>query len=240
VTILVNPVNDAPVAVGDSYTVEPNSQLSIPASGVLSNDTDVDGDTLTALAWNGSSNQGGQVVLNNNGSFTYSPPSGFTGADSFNYVAADGSDTSNVATVTIEVQANLASAMCVYDLRFESRSRGSQQRAVFEIRWDSDDDGLGNSVDQRLAGVAVSVEFAGRTFSGTTDINGPFRTSWLRNPGSGTYAEVNDLVLADYAWAPLALDLEDDSNGNGQLIRRKPNPYTMYGSSIDKPIFISR
>lgn len=134
VTITVTPVNDAPVAVADSYTVEPGSVLSIAAEGVLSNDSDIDGDPLIAVAWSGTSQEGGQVVLNSDGSFSYTPPTAFTGVDSFSYVVSDGSFNSNAATVSIDVQASLENALYVYDIRFESRSRGSQQRAVVEIR----------------------------------------------------------------------------------------------------------
>lgn len=216
VTISVNPVNDAPVAAADSYTVDQDSVLSIAAQGVLSNDSDVDGDTLTAIAWSGNSAQGGQVVLNSNGSFTYTPPPGFSGTDTFSYRASDGSLESNWATVSIAVEADNVNAMYVYDIRFESRYWGLQRRAVFEIRWDSNGDGQGGSADARRAGVSITVEFAGQTYSGTADANGLFRTSWIGNPGSGTYAEVVDMALVDFVWNPLALDLEDDTDGDGR------------------------
>jgi hypothetical protein len=86
---------------------------------------------------------------------------------------------------------------------------------VFEIRSDSNGDGQGGAADAVAAGVQITVEFAGQTYTGTTDSNGVFRTSWLWRPSSGSYAEVVDLVLADHSWLPLLLDLEDDSDGNG-------------------------
>src|SRR5207248_146545 len=49
VSITVTPVNDAPVATSDSYSLFKNTTLSVPVSGVLTNDTDPDGDLLTAL-----------------------------------------------------------------------------------------------------------------------------------------------------------------------------------------------
>jgi len=45
------------------------------------------------------------VSPNNNGGFTYTPPTGFSGTDWFTYVATDGDLLSNAATVTIDVQA---------------------------------------------------------------------------------------------------------------------------------------
>ena len=49
VSITVTPVNDAPVAVGDGYSVNSGEVLNVPAPGVLANDSDVDGDPLTAV-----------------------------------------------------------------------------------------------------------------------------------------------------------------------------------------------
>src|SRR5207342_490806 len=50
VTITVSPVNDVPIAVGDPYTTPEDVALVVAAPGVLANDTDVDGQTLTATA----------------------------------------------------------------------------------------------------------------------------------------------------------------------------------------------
>ena len=49
-TITVDAVNDAPVAVDDSYDDRRGQPLTVAAPGVLGNDTDVDGDALTAVA----------------------------------------------------------------------------------------------------------------------------------------------------------------------------------------------
>jgi len=93
--------NTAPVAVNDSYTVVGGTTLSVPAPGVLANDTDANGDTLAAqLTHQGVAN--GLLTLNPNGSFTYTPFPGFVGADSFSYRAYDGSQ-SNQANVAITV-----------------------------------------------------------------------------------------------------------------------------------------
>jgi len=67
----------------------------------LANDTDVNGDSLTAVLVSGPAH--GTLVLNANGSFTYTPAAGYTGADSFTYKANDGQLDSNVATVSLTV-----------------------------------------------------------------------------------------------------------------------------------------
>jgi hypothetical protein len=92
-------VNVAPLANDDQYLANINTILSIPAPGVLSNDSDPNGDTITAELVSGLSG----LTLNPNGSFIYTPPSGFSGDVSFTYHATDGSLQSGLATVTIHV-----------------------------------------------------------------------------------------------------------------------------------------
>jgi VCBS repeat-containing protein len=101
VAITVTAVNDAPVAVNDSYDALGTSTLNIPAPGVLTNDTDVEGSALTAILVSAPTK--GTLNLNANGSFTYKPNSNTSATDSFTYRANDGSADSNVATVTINV-----------------------------------------------------------------------------------------------------------------------------------------
>jgi VCBS repeat-containing protein len=102
VTITVSSVNDAPVAEDDSYHTDEDTPLVVTASGVLGNDSDVEGDPLTAVLVSGPSH--GTLTLNPNGSFTYTPAGDYYGSDSFKYKARDSSGAeSNEATVTITV-----------------------------------------------------------------------------------------------------------------------------------------
>jgi VCBS repeat-containing protein len=78
---------------------------------VLGNDTDVDDDPLTAVL-NGSVSHG-VLALSPEGSFSYTPTAGYSGTDTFTYKANDGTDDSNVATVTITVT-NDQPAACDY------------------------------------------------------------------------------------------------------------------------------
>jgi Ca2+-binding RTX toxin-like protein len=102
VTITVSPVNDAPVASADSYSVDEDQHLTVDAPGVLANDTDVEGDPLTAVLDVGPSH-GTLVELNADGSFQYEPDPDYHGPDSFGYHANDGSDDSAVVRVAITV-----------------------------------------------------------------------------------------------------------------------------------------
>lgn len=103
VTVTIKDTSAPPTAVNDTgYTVSANGVLTIAAAtGVLTNDTDPDGDVLKALI--GTAPAHGSVTLNTDGSFVYTPTAGYLGADSFTYVANDGIANSTTATVSLTV-----------------------------------------------------------------------------------------------------------------------------------------
>ncbi|MDQ3688413.1 MAG: Ig-like domain-containing protein [Acidobacteriota bacterium] len=108
VTITVNSVNDTPAAANDTYSVNEDNTLTTTVSpinnGVLANDTDADGDTLTAVLVSGPTAAQGTLTLNSNGSFSFAPAANSNGTVTFNYKAKDASNAeSNVATATITV-----------------------------------------------------------------------------------------------------------------------------------------
>jgi VCBS repeat-containing protein len=103
VTITVSAVNDAPTAAADAYSTAEDTILTVNAPGVLANDGDPDGNSLSTVLGSGPSH--GTLTLNTNGSFTYTPAANYTGSDSFTYGASDGTLTSNLATVTLTVSA---------------------------------------------------------------------------------------------------------------------------------------
>lgn len=103
VTITVTPTNDAPVAVDDTYSVPEDGFLDIRTSNLLSNDSDIDGNSLSAKEVTRPTN--GALTLKTNGDFEYRPNANFNGRDSFTYTAFDGSADSNTATVNITVNA---------------------------------------------------------------------------------------------------------------------------------------
>ena len=96
-------VNNVPVAVADSYSTPQDTALNVAAPGVLGNDNDADLDPLTAILVADVSH--GSLTLNADGSFSYTPNTGYTGPDSFTYHASDGTDDSNIATVSPTVSA---------------------------------------------------------------------------------------------------------------------------------------
>ncbi|MCX7257987.1 MAG: tandem-95 repeat protein, partial [Polaromonas sp.] len=98
-TVLGFSVNTAPVARADSVTLDEDTSATF---SVLANDTDADGDTLTALLSTAPAH--GTLVKNANGSFSYTPDKDWFGTDSFTYVTTDGKATSAPATVTLTVK----------------------------------------------------------------------------------------------------------------------------------------
>lgn len=101
VTVTITGVNDAPTVVDDSYTVASTTALT---RRVLDNDSDVDGDALTATLVTANDADKGTLVFNPDGTFTYTPKADFSGTDSFTYEASDGTLTT-AGTVTITVNA---------------------------------------------------------------------------------------------------------------------------------------
>lgn len=105
-SIQVTNVNDPPVAGNDAYGMISGGTLAVAEAGVLDNDSDPDGDALTALQASGPAK--GSLSLNPSGGFVYTPVTGFAGTDTFTYLANDGALSSPAATVTITVNPNQA------------------------------------------------------------------------------------------------------------------------------------
>jgi hypothetical protein len=104
ITIRVTNANRAPAATADSYTTPEDQALTVAAAtGVLANDTDADGDALTAAVLAGPTAAQGTLVLNSNGSFTFTPAANTNGPVTFTYTVADGKTGSATGTVTLTV-----------------------------------------------------------------------------------------------------------------------------------------
>jgi hypothetical protein len=103
VVLRVAPVNDAPVAVGDAYTLEEDVPLTVGAGGVLANDGDREGDRLAVSLL--SPPRHGSLALAADGSFTYVPDPDFSGDDRFSYSVRDTAGGTAVAEVMLAVSA---------------------------------------------------------------------------------------------------------------------------------------
>lgn len=104
-TVTVAAVNHPPVAANDGpFSWVEGSTFTLAAPGVLGNDTDPDGDALTAADYSAGT---GTLAGNPDGSFAWALPLGSAGARTFTYQARDASGaTSPPATVTVNVLAN--------------------------------------------------------------------------------------------------------------------------------------
>ena len=89
------------MAMSGTFTSFGSEEAVSLSNGVLINDVDPEGDPLIAVLVDDVSN--GSLILNPDGSFTYTPDQDFSGTDTFTYRANDGTTDSNLATVTLTV-----------------------------------------------------------------------------------------------------------------------------------------
>ena len=107
VTCSDDDANTPPTALLDTYSTPWRTPLNVDSSlGLLVNDSDFDGDPLTAVLVDDLEVEQGTLTLNPDGSFTFIPAVNFSGDASFTYQASDGKDSSTPVTVTIHVVVN--------------------------------------------------------------------------------------------------------------------------------------
>ena len=100
INILIEEANDPPVAVDDfARTLKGYSEII----DVLANDSDPNGDPLEIIQIIQDPHPMGFVVINNDGTVTYTPMAGWWGGDSFRYVISDGRGGTATGTVTVDV-----------------------------------------------------------------------------------------------------------------------------------------
>jgi VCBS repeat-containing protein len=165
VTITVNPVNNAPIAADDSYSTDEDNPLFIAAPGVLGNDSDADNDPITAIFDTQPNN--GTLLPNPDGSFNYTPSPNFNGTDFFTYLANDGLENSNLATVTITVNpvndAPAADANGPYtgtvglSLQFDGSSSNDEDGTIVSYDWEFGDGSSGSGPNPTHIYAAVGV-----------------------------------------------------------------------------------
>jgi len=134
-------LGEPPEADDDAYDAFEDTPLNIAAPGVLSNDSDADGDPLTAVEDSTTGN--GSLTLNSDGSFDYTPDPNYCGPDGFTYHANDGTVDSNVATVDITVN-------CVNDAPVavnNNYTHDEDTQLVGNVITDDTGEGLDSDVD---------------------------------------------------------------------------------------------
>ncbi len=190
VTVTVNAVNDAPVAIDDTASTKEDEAVSI---SVLSNDTDVDSRlSLAAVspAQSGTTSISGQQVV-------YSPSLNFAGTDSFTYSVFDGV-LSDTASVTVTVQAVNDAPVAIDDT---ASTKEDEAVSISVLSNDTD-------VDSRLSLAAVSP-----AQSGTTSISGQqvVYSPSLNFAGTDSFTySVFDGVLSDTASVTVTVQAVND------------------------------
>jgi hypothetical protein len=191
-----------------------NSPLNVAAPGVLANDTDADGNEMTAILMTGPVH--GTLVFNANGSFQYTPAGGFMGTDTYTYRTSDGLNSSLPATVTIVIQGgggtndprsnlgpivNLTSptngAIYIEGMDIPLMAEASDEDGtVTNVSFFSDLTFLGSDDDADYGLLLTNVPAGEYVFratatddSGATSISSPVPVTVLRNPpfASGTF-----------------------------------------------------
>jgi VCBS repeat-containing protein len=166
VTVNVAAANDPPIASSDSYTTNEDTSLVVAAPGVLTNDSDVDGDSLTAVLVTGP--QRGTLTLNADGSFSYAPNANYNGSDSFTYTASDGTASSLPTTVNLSITAVNDAPQANPDV---NSYREDSNVAVIGNVLDNDTDPDNQSPAAGNAGLTVANPGTYEGTYGTTTIN---------------------------------------------------------------------
>ena len=161
VFITVNPVNDAPIAVDDYEVIDEDTALIVDPSVGLANDSDVDGDTLTAI--NALNPVNGSLSFGPLGEVTFTPDADFSGLATFDYTISDGNGGEDTATVFITVTPVNDAPVAVddYVTIYEGASHGLDP--AFALRNDTDSDGdylvTTNELSNFVNGTVVGSEF---------------------------------------------------------------------------------
>ncbi|MFV1965927.1 MAG: Ig-like domain-containing protein [Pirellulaceae bacterium] len=221
------PPNHPPTAVDDSYRVDEDGTLNVPASqGVVSNDTDPDGDPLTAKQATGSTH--GSLTLNNDGSFAYTPNGDYNGVDTFTYRASDGIDTSAVATVTLTVDpVNDAPVASDQNLSTEV----DKALSITLVAVDIDGDPLTYTVSSPSRGTLTGTA-PNLTYTPNGGFTGTDTLTYQVNDGVSSSAVATVTITVSDA-TPITVSLQDGLDGytgTRDTRIRGDNPATNYGT----------
>lgn len=190
--------NTSPNAVADITTT---SELVPTTIAVLANDTDWQGDLLTVVGYTEAHN--GTVVLNSDGSFTYTPDAGFTGVDTFSYTISDEAGPWHLhglrglllrgghaatAAVTITVESAPSNVAPIADDDAATLTQGSGPRFIDVLDNDSDSDGDALSVTgvTQPSDGTVTFTTTGVSYTPNTDFAGTDTFTYTLSDGTTT------------------------------------------------------
>ncbi len=204
VTLTIQSVNDNPDAVDDAATTDEDTAVSIT---VLSNDSDIDGDTLTVDSAITPAN--GAIVINGDNTITYTPNPDYNGSDSFSYTVADGNGGLDTALVTITITPVNDNPDAIDD----SITTNEDTAVIITVLTnDMDVDGdmltVDNATNPASGSVIVNVDET-ITYTPNPDYNGSDSFSYTISDGNGG----SDTALVTITMTPVndAPDAVDDT-----------------------------
>jgi hypothetical protein len=197
VSMTILGVNDAPVVLNESYDALGNTALEVASAAsispgvfvtgsVIDNDSDPDAsDTVSATPITaGASANGGVVNLSADGTFDYTPPAGFAGADTFTYQVGDGNGGGTAGTVTVNMNGvvwyvdNTApgggsgTSTSRFNTLAAAQAASAAGHTIYVFEGDSTDTGQDAGITlqdgQRLVGSGAALTTGG-TFNGVDD-----------------------------------------------------------------------
>lgn len=232
VTINIQPVNDAPTAKNDSYSVNEDTTLRIPmpgVAGILANDTDIDGDVLNAELLSRPTH--GMLSLNANGSFEYTPDENWHGTDKFTYRAFDGTAYSAPATVTINVNPVNDAPVATDDLVFFT----NEDQAVSGQVTASDVDGntLTFSVDSQPTWGSLNLASNGMfTYTPYTNFHGGDTFAFRVSDGLASDTATVLVIVAPVNDAPVAYNVNVDMDEDESVSNKYFSTFDIDGDDL--------
>ncbi len=215
VNLTVTPVNDAPVAMGDTDSTHEDSALLIAAASLLGNDFDVDGDDISITSFTQPGH--GSLVDNGNGTFTYTPVANYHGTDSFTYTISDGNGGNDSAVVNLTITSVNDPPVAVGDSDSTTEDTGLVIDIAALLSNDSDADGdslVITGLTQPSDGTVVNNGDGSLTYTPNSNYHGPDSFTYTVSDGNGgTDTATVSLNVASVNDNPVAVD---DNNSTDQ------------------------
>ena len=204
ISITVSNVNILPVVSDDNVNIEKGSENNV--INILANDSDEDNLTVISAAANN-----GTVVINADGSLTYTPNDDFSGVDTISYTISDGKggETSAVVTVTIELPGNLPPITVDDEFDFSTfdsvtldilSNDSDPEGDVIELTSASSNKGLLSIVDDKLI------------FTPESEVSGIYTITYSIKDSAGNIATATVIITITSDLAP-AITLANDLCG---------------------------
>jgi hypothetical protein len=221
-------VNDIPVAHDDSFDATEDTLLAIEEPGVLGNDENaLELEELVAVLVDGPSH-GEQFLLSPDGAFTYMPVANYNGVDTFTYKACEGSDCSNIATVTINIAA-VNDAPVANDMSVET-DEDTTKWITLNVSDVDGDDLVASIVTPPAHGVAV-VSGTVVIYTPEADWNGLDEFTYKVNDGElDSNLAVISVNVTPVNDAPVANDMDVEA------LENTPKEITLDVFDVDNPV----